>query len=295
MSTTKKKTATSFLFTGLTILLVLLGTQPALAIPTAPAQSITLEPSSGAPGSQIVVRGSGFSPGGRVSIYWESTTPPDIGSGPIDQYGTFSTTVTIPLDNVDEGEHTIIAQSTYQEVAYATFTVAVLAHSVDTLILVDYNRMQGIGYSAANVSTLETKINTLVGLPKSQSNMVAVIRRLDLVAWGPVDYRGLWIGNEGLVTSTNNYVDAIDNIIETLKQTTYPNLQYIIIVGAHEVIPMYARPADDMDTPYRESQWVNPLPAGYFKSLYQASGGPGYGHYLTDSVYGDLSYVNNGC
>jgi len=104
-----------------------------------------------------------------------------------------------------------------------------------------------------------------------------------------------WIGSEGIVANTDTYVAEIDIYIENLK-STYPNLQYIIIVGAHEVIPMKARPADDMDTPYRESQWAGGLPSGYFRSLYQdtAGGTAPRGHYLTDSIYGDLSYVSNG-
>jgi len=39
------------------------------------------------------------------------------------------------------------------------------------LVLVDYERMKALPYPAADVDALETKINTLVGLPKSQSNI----------------------------------------------------------------------------------------------------------------------------
>ena len=53
MSITKKNTATSFLLMGLAVLMVLLGIQPAIAIPTAPAQSISLVPTSGVAGSQV--------------------------------------------------------------------------------------------------------------------------------------------------------------------------------------------------------------------------------------------------
>ena len=505
MSTKKIRTVTLFLFVGLTFLLSLSGVRPAMAIPTSPAQSITLNPASGAPGSEVVVQGSGFSTGGggEIDIYWDSTSSPRIGSGPsVGRDGTFATTATIP-PNATAGSHTIIARDNYtSDEAEATFTVvgdplaavyiyntdqdkaddfkALLeetgmisttvkqlsdvamaavdfslydliiigpdtgnwenneavarvrdsgkpilglgeggyaffgklqlhigyphgAHSttttqvrpvdlshtiyqtpydgfpspvtvygsgtgsveihlpsppsgvltlgrhitsddhyslvqqsgryflwgfdggprleemttngqhlfvnvawhlllfrsdVDTLILTDYQRMKDVGYLSANVNTLEGKVNTLVGMPKSQSNMTAVVKRMNLDTPTAVKTaRTTWIGNDDSVANTNAYVTAIDNYIESLKQGVYPNLQYVIFVGAHEVIPMKARPADDMDSPYKESEWASGLPqtSGYFYSLYHdTSGGATRGHYLTDSIYGDLSYINNG-
>jgi hypothetical protein len=299
MHTRKNRSATLSLCLGLAVLLGLLGAQPAGAVPTAP--SITLAPKSGFPGSEILVGGSGFawSPTGAtaVDLYWEDVGGQSIGSAMINQDGTFTTTATIPLQTT-RGEHDIIAYSVLQEQATAIFDAIVAATSVDTLILVDYERMEDIGYSSADVSTLESKINTLVGMPKSQSNMQAVIRHLNLAAGLLAEARSAWNGNEDSVSATNNYVGYIDATIENLKQGIYPNLQYIIIVGAHEVIPMKARPADDMSS-HPESSWGNGLPAGnppdYFRSLYSdTSGGATLGHYLTDSVYGDLSYVNNG-
>lgn len=506
MSTIKKRAATSFLFVGLAFFLVLLEVQPAMAVPVSPAQSITLDPTSGPPGSQVVVQGNGFATWGLgdIDLHWDNADSPLIGSGPgVNQDGTFTAIATIP-PNATEGVHTIIAYDNYtQDQASATFTVAgdnltavyvcdtdsdkagdfkalleaggmlnttvvrlsdVLtadfslydlviigpdtgslgnwgtseavtriarsgkpilglgeggytffgklqlhigyphgAHSdrttqirpvdlshtiyqtpysgfyspttiyesstesveihlprplsgvlalgrhitsddyyslvqesgryflwgfdggptamttysgqhlfvnviwymlrfrsdVDTLILADYQRMDDINYSSAHVSTLETKINTLVAMPTSQSNMTAVVKRMNLDTPASVQTaRTTWIGDDNSVANTNGYVTAIDNYIESLKQGTYPNLQYVILVGTHEVIPMKARPADDMDSPYKESEWATsslPQHSGYLYNLYHdTSGGAVRGHYLTDSIYGDLSYVDNG-
>lgn len=168
---------------------------------------------------------------------------------------------------------------------------------VDTLILTDTQRMRDIGYLAADVSTLETALNDLVAEPVSVSNMTAVMRRLDadLPAAG-LSERAAWAADVESVAATNDYVQAIDDYIESQKQGAYPSLLYVIFVGAHEVIPMKARDTDDMDTPYRESQWASGLPqtSGYLYALYHDPGVNNLGHYLTDSIYGDLSYIDNG-
>jgi hypothetical protein len=168
----------------------------------------------------------------------------------------------------------------------------------DTVILTDYQRMEDLGYSHADVTSLENDVTNLVGLPETTTNMTAIHRDMDDDVPGTVQTaRTTWDSDEESVADTSTYVTAIDDYVENLKQGMYPNLEYIIFVGSHEVIPMKARPADDMDSPYRESEWADDLPqtSGYFYSLYNdTSGGPGYGHYLTDSIYGDLSSVNNG-
>ena len=166
---------------------------------------------------------------------------------------------------------------------------------VDTLILTDYQRMQDIGYSAADVTNLQGRINALAAAPVADSNMTAMVRRLNLdTPTALQNARSTWAGNDDSVTNTNDYVAQIDSYIEGLKQGIYPNLQYVILAGAHEVIPMYARVVDDMDT-YKEKDWASDLPqtSGYFYSIYHdtAGGAAPRGHYLTDSVYGDLSYV----
>ena len=165
---------------------------------------------------------------------------------------------------------------------------------VDTLILADFQRMNDIGYSPASVNAVETRIHTLVGMASADSSMTAVVKRLNLDAPPSVLAARLdWDSNENSVAGTNDYVTAIDDYIESLKQGSYPNLQYVIFVGAHEVVPMKARDTDQ----YEENQWADSLPqlSGYFYSIYHdTSAGATLGHYLTDSIYGDLSYIDNG-
>jgi len=176
--------------------------------------------------------------------------------------------------------------------------------NVDTLILVDYARMTGIGYTAGDVSTLQSKVNTLVALPSANSKMTAVVR--DLGVNGPASlhtarnnwtYEGVAAGpGINSVSITNAYVSEIDHYIEQLKQNHYPELKYVIIVGAHEVIPMKARDTDDMAS-HPESSWGTGLPSSsgtYLRALMSDPGANNLGHYLTDSIYGDLSYINNG-
>jgi hypothetical protein len=174
---------------------------------------------------------------------------------------------------------------------------AIQAASIDTLILTDYDRMEGTGYAHADVVGLQNDISSLVGHPKSRTNMVALQR--DLFASAPASLstlRSTWDANENSVTNNNTYVYGIDAYIEHLKQSSYPNLLYVIFVGASDQIPMLARPADDMDT-HKESNWASTLPqtSGYFYSIYHdTSNYPYYGHYFTDTMYGDLSYLSNG-
>lgn len=171
------------------------------------------------------------------------------------------------------------------------------AWQVDTLILTDYDRMSGLGYSNADVTALENDINNLRGLPSSTTNMTAIHR--DISDDAPMEVqtaRTNWISNVTVVTDTNDYVTTIDDYVESLKQGAYPNLQYVIIVGAHEVIPMKVREQDYLISA-QEKLWGAGLPApnSYMHELYSEPGTVhGWGHYLTDSIYGDLSYVDDG-
>jgi len=288
MSTGYKRTIAVCAFVGLAFVLALSGARQAEAVPSLQSANITLEPATGAPGSEILVIGSGFTPGEMVVFYWGSTASTPVDRAQAEQDGTFRHAIEVPLD-ADQGDLDAIARGDSSQVqAASVLEVMMDALAVDTLVLVDYDRMKALGYAAADVDALETKVNTLVGLPKSQSNMAAVIRRMSGEAQ-------TWDGNEDSASETNAYVLKIDTLIVEPLKLLYPNLQYVIIVGSHEVIPMQARPADDMDDPYQESQWVSPLSTGRFKDLYaDTTDGAERGRYLTDSVYGDLSYVANG-
>jgi hypothetical protein len=173
----------------------------------------------------------------------------------------------------------------------------VLAMEIDTLILTDYQRMEDLGYDHASVVALESDINHLVGLTSSTTNMSAILR--DLSDHAPINVQTAftaWEGNEGDVTATNTYVEAIDAYIENLKQSAYLNLYYLIIVGTTEVIPMKAREQDHLYSS-QERLWGAGLPGpdSYIHQLYSTPGPiNGWGHYLTDSIYGDLSYMADG-
>lgn len=171
------------------------------------------------------------------------------------------------------------------------------AMQVDTLILTDYDRMESLGYSHADVVALENDVSNLIGLPSSTTNMTAVHK--DLSDDGPIEVQtecGDWEGDEGDVGKTNDCVEAIDDYIESLKQGSYLNLSYLVIVGTNEVIPMKAREQDHLFSA-QERLWGAGLPApnSYIHQLYSTPGAVnGWGHYLTDSIYGDLSYVDDG-
>jgi hypothetical protein len=162
----------------------------------------------------------------------------------------------------------------------------------DTLIVSDLSRMQtaGSGFPSVDVTDLNVHLTTLVGRPYSQSNMSAawVDLAVDAPAIVGTDYIN-WASNMGDVGLNNTLAHDIDSFLENLKHAVYPNLKYFILVGSQEIIPMYARAVDNADETSAN------LPAGYLRNLYHSTAfGATLGHYLTDSVYSDLSYINDG-
>ena len=59
---------------------------------------VATSPGAGAPGSKIGVHGSGFAGQCDVLLYWQSADGTVVGRAPINQGGTFSTSVTVPAD-----------------------------------------------------------------------------------------------------------------------------------------------------------------------------------------------------
>jgi len=172
----------------------------------------------------------------------------------------------------------------------------IISDTVDTLILANLQRMKEIGYDAGAVNELETKIGELQSTHPDDSNMTAIFTDLGESVSPEIDAAyTAWDGNEGDVIKTNDLVDSIDAYIESLKQGDYPNLEYVIIVGSHEVIPMKARAADSGE----ENEWAEtpghlPVHSGYLYEIYRSQEKGARGHYLTDSQYGDLSFIDNG-
>lgn len=158
---------------------------------------------------------------------------------------------------------------------------------VDTLVLSACDRMIDIGYELGQVQTLMSKVETLVRTSPAATNLTGVHKD---VRFAPDAVRAAyaqWSGHEGDVTLTNAVVAAIDAWIEALRRQIYPNLRNVILVGASEVVPMQARPADNYD----EDSWTLPQNSGYLYDLYRAGSA---GHYLTDTPYGDLSTFDDG-
>lgn len=163
-------------------------------------------------------------------------------------------------------------------------------HSVDTLILTACQRMIDIGYARPETEEMMGRVHDLANSSALVTNMNAINKDVRLAPAAVKLALAQWAGNESggnAVARTNALVSALDGWIETLKQQTYPNLNNVIIVGSHEVLPMQARPADN----YNETSWSLPQTSGYLYDLYHAGA---FGHYLTDTPYGDLSYIDDG-
>jgi hypothetical protein len=232
---------------------------------------------------------------GQVQAYSVLASPYEI---PVQQpdsqvYPFGSVPATTQMDIIQSGKNllwgfnTIPTSLTSDGIKLFTNTVYYLigAMKKDTLLLSNHSRMTSIGYPSGDVVSLVNKLTELVGLSASTTNMNAEWR--DLPGEAPAEVGAAYSAwsNLSSPTQTNNLVAAIDGYIEQLKQAAYPNLRYVILVGSHEVIPMKVRPADN----YVENDWN--IPAGYLYDLYHSGAN---GSYLTDSVYGDLSYYNNG-
>ena len=146
--------------------------------------------------------------------------------------------------------------------------------SYETLIITSLERMRNIGYDSKDVNELKSKLKEL---QKKLGKTAIIDFDIDTKDTPPFNYEensvwikpiadsySFWIGNESDVTKTNNLVKAIDEYIERWKNLTGSNLKYIIIVGSHEIIPMYARP-DDYYVPNglndnnvcSEKEWAN--------------------------------------
>jgi hypothetical protein len=172
-------------------------------------------------------------------------------------------------------------------VNFAWYMLHILSR--DTLVVSNLQRMRNLGYSAADVDDLQLHLTDLVGRPASTSNMNAI--RVDLSVDAPASVQTVltsWASNLSDVDWTNTAVNNIDGYLENLKRAAYPNLKYFILVGSHETIPMAARAADNYD----ETSWN--IPSGYLATLYHSTAHSAKGYYLTDTVYRDLSYVNDG-
>ncbi|MGH2742940.1 MAG: hypothetical protein ACRDN8_10745 [Thermoleophilaceae bacterium] len=81
----------------------------ALAWACHPAASITVSPSTGAPGTPVTVTGKTFAPGETVHIGWGGANGTTLGRALVSPSGTFQSTVTIPDAPADT--YTIVASA----------------------------------------------------------------------------------------------------------------------------------------------------------------------------------------
>jgi hypothetical protein len=168
----------------------------------------------------------------------------------------------------------------------------ITADTVDTLILANLQRMKDIGYDAGAVNQLAAGLSMLRSAHPDKTNMTATLVDLGSAVSPEIDAAyAVWNENEGDIRKTNALVDSIDAHIESLQKDDYPNLEYLVIVGSHEVIPMKARAVDSGE----ENDWAENLPLkdSYLHQIYSSTENDARGYYLTDSQYSDLSAVWN--
>jgi Bacterial Ig domain len=90
-------------------------TAPAAPPPPDAQPTITLDPTEGAPGTEVTIQGSGWIPGDTVSLWFavnleadgsstENTSWYDIGQAVVGDDGTFISTFTVPVEATDMGE-----------------------------------------------------------------------------------------------------------------------------------------------------------------------------------------------
>jgi hypothetical protein len=95
---------------------------PPSPTPAGPPASLSLSPTSGAPGAQVTLLGLNFVPGDTVYAYWDSTGGTVLGQTTADGGGYFGLTVTIP-GGASVGGHQILIDEGGQVRAGAVFTV----------------------------------------------------------------------------------------------------------------------------------------------------------------------------
>ena len=167
------------------VCLGMLTTSPATGLITqaAPnALSLTVSPSSVAPGNATLAQGAGFTVGGSLTLYWETLqSGPVLGGGTVSTDGTFAAPVTIP-PGATPGKHVVWAESIVPRVSQtisATVTVlspnrrAVYVHAGNTDAAKDFKNL----LDANGIAT------TL--LHRDSINDTTDFRPYDLIVIGP--------------------------------------------------------------------------------------------------------------
>ncbi len=164
---------------------------------------------------------------------------------------------------------------------------------ITTLILADSSRMVSIGYSQTDVNDLMDDIDYLA---QNDPHGKGLVYNLSLFFFPSSlgTARMNWLlnyGGAGTKAATDAYVRAIDGLIEDRHHYHYPDLERVLIVGTHEVIPMHVRADERGAGGTGEIFWTQYEFESDTYRLIVAGGNPG--NYLTDAKYADLRYLDD--
>jgi len=165
---------------------------------------------------------------------------------------------------------------------------------VETLLITDSFRWVDVGYSQGEANSLLADLDYLAqNDPRGRGVVV------DIADFEPdsdlIEAREAWLDDFGTAytkAATNAYVQEIDALIEDLVEHNYPSLGQVILVGSHEIVPMYVR-SDEHPGDSTEYTWAgnNYDAATDMRFLYQSGTN---GSYLTDVTYADLGFRDSG-
>ncbi|MBM4436074.1 MAG: hypothetical protein FJ029_02305 [Actinobacteria bacterium] len=166
--------------------------------------------------------------------------------------------------------------------------------TIDTVILINYERMKSVGYSNSDVSALETRITSLIGFGYSTAQMKAKTINLNGPTTTVKNAQDAWYLQMGNKSKNNAAVTAFVDYVHAVIAASYPNAWRIIIVGTHEITPMWARGEDQYWPDASEKTWAAGKAAGWFTDLMETTNGDGGGHWFTDEMYANLQSYNDG-
>ena len=127
----------------------------------------------------------------------------------------------------DEGE--------WSPVVTGTLEVQVSPASVRTLILVNWDKLEAL-YGASDTAQVMGKLNDLA----AHSGVKGVILQVEADPTVAAAYTD-WDAHPTDPARANGVAQAIKGLID-LQRATYPNLEYLVIVGDDRVIPFYRVP-----------------------------------------------------
>jgi len=161
---------------------------------------------------------------------------------------------------------------------------------VETLLITDSFRWANVGYSVAETNALLADLDYLAQHDPRGRGVVVDIAGFEASS-DLIQARDGWLATFGTAYTglpTNEYVAEIDALIEDLIEHNYPSVDQVILVGSHEIVPMYARldehPGDNTELTWGRNNYDADTD---MRSLYESGA---TGSYLTDATYADLGF-----